>query len=219
LIVNAISPVATVDQVADLDLGGNVVKAINFTGSTGTNKTIGGVTFLASNKGATVDGVTNNAGGTVGPGGDQSTWAPGPSTGDADLNALFSTANYYFGTTGEIDVALAVNGLYNVQLLLYDGWAQQDRQATFTIEGDSFLHDYMDAQGAVPGGTEYGNGAVLNHTVMVADGVLDIDIEQKQGGAAPIGGLVVTLIPEPSTLTLFILSLLGLLACGRRRRR
>jgi len=105
------------------------------------------------------------------------------------------TAYSYPGDAGSIDVTLA-NGKYKVQLLLYDGWAQNSRQATFTIEGESVLYDYMDAQGAPPDGTEYEYAGVLAHTVALTDGTLNICIAQTTGGDAPIGGLIIVRLSD-----------------------
>ena len=191
LAVSAGASITTVEEVAELDLGDiTVVKAINFTGPDDTTvRTIGGVTFTNSYRGITVDGVTNNADGECGPGGGQGA-RTGPKTDDADLNALYSTYHYYFGN-GIVDVTLP-NGKYKVQLLLHDGWNQPGRVASFTIEGESFEHDYMAAQGALPGKVEEINGGVLAHTVELTDDTLNIGIGHVAGGAKPFNGLVIS---------------------------
>ena len=157
------------DEPADLDLT-NVLRAINF-GVT-TDQTISGVLFSAADAGATVDGVTNTASGSIYTGQYDMTVADIGDTADDDALEEILSASIY----GSVDIDVPVPpGNYQVQTLYFEAWPASAtpgaRTCNLTIEGTLVAADYD--QYAEQGASSNA-GSVVTYTLDVLDGNLDI---------------------------------------------
>jgi len=133
-------------------------------------------------------------------------------------NALDSGYNVLWVGT---DIAVTGTGAPNVATTNYTAGSEQ-----FTLTGttDVFVGAWHDGGARVRwqsgGATDHDGGATQSPTsFVVAQEILDSDITNSGIGRTYMVEATVNLVPEPSTFCLTAFGLLGLLACGRRRRR
>ncbi len=182
--------VSPVNTVADLDLSGEVVYAINF-GNNGTPK-FGSFVFQDDSYYPGVTCVkTMELVITKWPGGIY------PNTGDSELDRLLGGMIARNDGPGQCTTSVALGGLtvgmsYQLQIIYYDGLGHS-RLADITVEGVKILEsfDFFRAQGNVSGK----GGGVVTYVFVAGDPTLNIamtPIPNDGSTASGISGLIVT---------------------------
>jgi len=137
-------------------------------------------------------------------------------TDSATLNAV-ANEMFYLSTTNHPNALMMFAGLganrdVFVQVLGGDSGWNGDLQVT--ANGTPIDADWTTvANGSGNTGSLYGFFADTD-----SSGQLQLDFSISAGNYAGIGGMMLTMVPEPSTFALAAIGLLGLLACGRRKR-
>jgi hypothetical protein len=181
--------VSPVNSVADLDLSGEIMYAINF-GNNGT-ATVGGITFAQDQD---YPDVVLGAKGE-GP----STWyGPYPATGDAELNRLLDGFAYTNGSNPSI-ITISINGLsvdggYRLQLIAYEP-QNTNRDVDITV-GDkkivTGLNPIVEQDGIVGKG-----GLVIKYEFFARNPVLGIRMV-AHGDAIAVSALILTELTDPT---------------------
>ena len=80
------------------------------------------------------------------------------------------------------------NGTYTLQLLLYEGWRANGRQADILVEGKPILenYDYWEQQGKT-----FNGGSVVRYTFTLTDGNIDIEFKEHKDGSH-LSGLILS---------------------------
>lgn len=186
--------VLPVNTVADLDLSGEVIYAINF-GNNG-NPAFGDFVFSQDQDYPDVSCVK-----TVEL--EISSWPGGvsPNTGDPDLDKLLGGMIGRNDGPGQCTTYVALGGLtvgtsYQLQLIYYDGLGHS-RFADITVESDKILEnfDFFLAQGSVSGK----GGGVVRYVFTASDPTLNIEmtpIPNDGSTASGFSGLILTVFAE-----------------------
>lgn len=90
---------------------------------------------------------------------------------------------------GSLDVDIAVdNGTYTLQLLVHEGWLQDDRIADIFVEGKLVKkdYDYWNEQGKT-----FDHASVVRYTFALSDGNIDIEFKDYKDGSH-LGGLILS---------------------------
>ncbi len=199
-----------------------VLYAINHAGDAGVDRVVDGVTFTSSRDG--IAGYSDDETQNLNNWDAADNTSTGPDAAEfleilADIKCCGGPNTYNF------DVA---NGTYKLQLF----WSQnagESRKWDLEVEGVLSV-DEVYSSGVRSNGIPVGSEAeytIFEQIVDVTDGTLNVRMGSIfQDGAEEAGdrnyvlsgAVVSTLIPEPSTLILAVMGLLGL-GCGCRRRR
>ncbi len=181
--------VSALNSVADLDLTGEIVYAINF-GNNG-NPRFGEVTFSQDQDypnlsyGASAEGIISTWGGIY------------PNTGDSQLDMLLGGVIWKNDsdqiTTVTITSALVVGVTYQVQLIFY---TDHSRPMDIIVEGDTVIagHNPFVSQGYVTGK----GGSVVKCAFVASDATLNIAVAKYDGEASELSGVILTQLTNPT---------------------
>jgi hypothetical protein len=176
--------------VANLLVGSNQAGANGFYDLQGGDLNVTGLFRISNQNGSNVDGVFTQSGGTA----------------DSNVTLQFGSKA---GTTG--------SAIYNL-----DGGTLTVNHATpfqFTNVAAPVYFDFDGGTLNLLGTWDYTNlTAIANSDFRFQGAPLQDGDLVFTAGTGPLTGYTVVAIPEPSTFALSALGLLGLLACGRRRR-
>jgi len=187
--------VSALDSVADLDLSGEIVYAINF-GDTGNPK-LGDVVFTQDEDHPNVTCVISGEGRIP-------AWAGVyPNTGDSHLDALLGGMIWRNEGPGQCTTFVALGGLlvgasYRLQIICYDGLGHS-RPGDIIVEGDKILAnwDVFAAQGGISGR----GGSVVRYIFTAGDSTLNIagtPIPDDGSTASGFSGLILTRLSGPT---------------------
>lgn len=175
--------VSALNSVADLDLSGEILYAINFGNG---SPTIGGVAFSQY---YTYPGVRIQALGLES--GIATWWGPNAGTTDPGLNQLLSTFSYTY--TPPYHITIQAEGLvsgwsYILQLMIYEPEVH-GRNVDITVENEVIVTGLSPivAQGGIVGK----GGALIKYAFTAADTTLNIELLNHEN-AVGISGLVLT---------------------------
>lgn len=196
------------NSAADLDLSGNIIYAVNF-GNNGS-PIIGGVVFSQDQDyPAITTGVLSGETGVH-------WWGPSPGTADAGLNQLMDSLAYRYAPPSEM--LINAGGLnpgtpYLLQIIVYEP-EDHGRNIDITVEGNEIVTGFnpIVEQGGVVGQ----GGSVIKYDFIAGDPILNIRMLSHED-AVGLSGFMLTVIPEPATVTLLGLGGLALLRRGRLR--
>ncbi|MBP7051539.1 MAG: hypothetical protein KBE65_11035 [Phycisphaerae bacterium] len=187
--------VSALNSVADLDLSGEIVYAINF-GDTGNPK-LGDVVFTQEEDHPNVTCAISAEGRISAWGGVY------PNTGDSHLDALLGGLIWTNDGPGRCTTAVAVGGLlvgasYRLQIISYDGLGHS-RSGDIIVEGDKILEnwDVFAAQGSISGK----GGSVVIYIFTAGDSTLNIagtPIPDDGSMASGFSGLILTKLSGPT---------------------
>jgi hypothetical protein len=219
------------DGPNDLDLDGNIIYAID--NGTANDVLLAGVQFTGEQN--VIAGYTTNSGQF----GDWSNYnmTDGSAADNAALTTIMRSINCCHGPAFTYDFDVTPGNVYQVQMLWAEG-GQRPRIWDIEVEGAIAL-DEVEVHGLIVGGVEPAPAApadqgvrfmfeyeALDDTLNIVVGQLVDDGGQLTAGRdnnSVINAIIVEdlgpIIPEPSTLILAVLGLLGLSSCGWRRRR
>jgi hypothetical protein len=179
LAVNA----SALNSVADLDLSGEIVYAINF-GNNG-NPRLGSIVFTQDQDhpnvslGATEEGIISTWGGIY------------PNTGDSQLDMLLGGVIWKNDsdqiTTVTITSSLVVGVIYRVQLIFYTDHA---RPMDIIVEGETVIEGYDPF--VFQGHTTGKGGSVVDCLFVAADTTLNVAAAKYDGEASEFCGLILT---------------------------
>lgn len=209
------TPIVVTD-VSQLDFTGNFEYAVNFHG-TGT-QTVGDATFTNVDEfgaglpsGVSLSGFNRDYNWSINLGADSSNNA---------LENVLNTLIWSSGLNpGEIDVAVRQGATYRLQLLFGEGCCST-RNFDVDVE-TSLLNEQV--IGTSTGGSIWTSSRTQGYAMVLdfiaTDSILDIDLSRARSGDTNyhISGFTVERIPEPATLLLFSLSLIGLTFAQRRK--
>ncbi len=203
------------DPGEGLDLTGTFAYAINVGGPGGG--VAGTATFTdGSNEGGTPDASINPL-----PSNQIATWhAPeyGDSANDQSIEQVMQSIRWNTPPGLTVDLDVIAGQPYKLQLLFAENCC--DRGFDISVDGELVV-DNFNIQVAQGGIANTAAGVVYSLSVTPEDGVLSIAL----GGSNPLApdnnpilnGLTLEVVPEPSSVTLAVLSLVGLIGFGRRR--
>lgn len=180
------------DEVADLDLHGNIIYAVNF-GNNG-NPTVGGVAFSSH---GIVSGLTVAAASAqLAEGADASWWGPSPGTGDADLDRLLRSAVATWTPPWEISIeaqGLVPGTPYLLQVMGYEP-ESHGRSVDLLVENEEIVTGLSPIdvqQGAVGQG-----GFLIKHTFTATDSTMNM-LMVNHMNACGMSGLILTELAAP----------------------
>ncbi|WP_076418751.1 PEP-CTERM sorting domain-containing protein [Colwellia sp. UCD-KL20] len=208
----------TVNDATNLDFSGDFVYAVNFAGPSGVK--VGDAVFTnmiangtGSTTGVSVSGFNRNL-----------TWAGasnlGGGTNNDGLEQVMRSIIWSSGLNpGMFDIAVVANTNYRLQLLFSEGCCS-NRHFDINTESGT-LHE--EVKGTSLGGTVWAasqtKGYAMSVDFLATDNNLDIDLMRLPSGDSNylISGFTLeklskTSVPEPSTLAIFTLAILGLVS-------
>ncbi len=180
------------NSVADLDLSGDIIYAINF-GNNG-EPTVGGVIFHDE---VNYPEITLNASYER----TMNLFGPGPNTGDAGLNTLLNGAAYNLGFSGSVYMSFSAGGLevgrqYLLQTVGYTANDSGGTDCDMYVEGQMVFENVnpLAAQGGVFGR----GGAMTKYDFIATDTTMNVSAITHDGYASGISGFILTLLPRPN---------------------
>lgn len=199
----------------DLDLSGNMVKAVNFNGA---DITVAGVTFASDAGDAELVGPQNVVGWQTRP-------EYGATADDDNLESIMHDirwANSGASEFLEAHIGVTTGQEYKVQLLI-SGNHPENRVWDIEVEG-AIAIDELTSLGLDTDTYDIGRSIVYTHTFTAGDNTLDIVMGNVSGDTVgadlnPIWqALTVEAVPEPSTGLLLLVGLTATLLGIRRQR-
>jgi hypothetical protein len=205
------------DSGEGLDFSGNFAYAVNVGGPGGS--TVGDAVFTDGSEAGMAGGASPGA--TVTDANEIGNWhapAYGDSANDDGLETVLQSIRWNTPPGVSIDLEVQPNQPYKLQLLFAESCC--NRGFDITIEGELAVDNFnvQVTQGGINNVTQ---GVFFSDTVVSSDGVLNILL----GGSNPlapdnnaiINGLTLEVVPEPSSLILTLLAVVGMCLSGRRR--
>jgi hypothetical protein len=197
------------DAGEGLDLSGNFVYAINVGGPAAT---AGDAMFTDGSEAGILGGSTPGA--SITDANEIPAWhapAYGDSADDDGIETVATSIRWNVPPGLNIDLDVEAGAEYKVQLLFAENCC--DRGFDITIE-DELLVDNFNIPLTQDGIANTAQGVVFTHTLVAGDGQLNILL----GGPNPLApdnnptlsGLTVEKVPEPSSLVLLLVGMLGL---------